>query len=98
MDIRLNLEKHCIQAALKRHYEQALQEALHSKTPDQDLELKLQVLQQILEQSDLPGLRAEYPGLQPGAGHEAWLQVEKNGVSRLILEEEPVLEFRARLY
>jgi hypothetical protein len=66
MRIQLTLKGHCIQTAIKRHYEALLKTCLRS-TPDtmnqSDLEQRIEILKTLLEHADFPALRQAHPAL-----------------------------------
>lgn len=63
----LNLERRCIATEAKRAYERALSESFRSPGSD-ELANRVELLKDLLEQVDLPSLRAAHPELQSGGG------------------------------
>ena len=65
--LELNLERRCIATEAKRAYEQAVSQ--YFRSPDaEDLENRIELLKDLLEQVDLPGLRGAHPELRAGGG------------------------------
>ncbi len=65
--LELNLERRCIATEAKRAYERAVSQ--YFRSPDSpDLENRIELLKDLLEQVDLPGLRGAHPELRAGGG------------------------------
>jgi len=65
--LELNLERRCIATEAKRAYEQAVSQYFRS-SDSPDLENRIELLKDLLEQVDLPGLRGAHPELRAGGG------------------------------
>ncbi|MCF8030959.1 MAG: hypothetical protein K9K39_08700, partial [Desulfohalobiaceae bacterium] len=63
----LHLTRRCISTEAKRAYEQALSDSFRSPG-SAELESRVELLKDLLERVDLPGLRAAHPELRAGGG------------------------------
>ncbi|MEF8824251.1 MAG: hypothetical protein V5A14_01430 [Desulfohalobiaceae bacterium] len=67
VSLQLHLNRRCIATEAKRAYERALSDSFRSPG-SAELESRVELLKDLLEQVDLPGLRADHPELRSGAG------------------------------
>ena len=65
--LQLHLDRRCIATEAKRAYERALSDSLRSPG-SVELENRVELLKDLLEQVDLPSLRAAHSELQSGGG------------------------------
>ena len=65
--LELQLTRRCIATEAKRAYERAVSQ--YFRSPDSaDLENRIELLKDLLEQVDLPALRGAHPELRAGGG------------------------------
>ena len=65
--LELHLTRRCIATEAKRAYERAVSQ--YFRSPDSpDLENRIELLKDLLEQVDLPALRGAHPELRSGGG------------------------------
>jgi len=67
VSLQLHLNRRCIATEAKRAYERALSDYFRSPC-SAELESRIELLKDLLERVDLPGLRAAHPELQSGGG------------------------------
>jgi hypothetical protein len=78
MNIKLTLTKHCIEAEVKRLYNQSVLQYFKSGADKDRLEMKIELLKTLLEQADFSYLRRTYPELS--GHHHAEVSVLENAV------------------
>jgi hypothetical protein len=67
VSLQLHLNRRCIATEAKRAYERALSD--YFRSPDSaELESRIELLKDLLERVDLPGLRAAHSELRSGGG------------------------------
>ena len=89
--LELTLNKRCIATEAKRAYERALSQ--YFRSPDSaDLERRIELLKDLLEQMDLPGLRGAHPELRAGGGP---VRIRREGDTLRIEAEGRVLHSQA---
>lgn len=76
MKIKLNLSKHCIQTEAKRLYNQSVSQYFQAAGESRQLEEKIEILKEVLEKCDFPGLRSIYPELAGNYAGKASLTID----------------------
>ncbi len=78
MDIRLNLERHCIETEIRRRYNRAVADCFKAKADMPELERRVEMLKTALETFDFPQLRRRFPELA-GSGEAAVALTRRGG-------------------
>lgn len=92
MEIKLKLDRHCIETEMKRQYNKTLS-AYFKSGPEADkqaLETRIDLLQQGLENFDFNHLRANYPQLRGEVEAEVTLAPTAKNKPELRINGEPV--------
>lgn len=83
MNIRLNLNHHCIETEIKRLYNRAISEYFKTGSDKNRLEKRVEMLKTALEESDFNSLRGKYPEL---AGHsDTDVILSKNNRNQIVI-------------
>lgn len=78
--VELDLRRHCVRTEVRRCYEQALSDYFRAGEEQRpELEERIELLREMLEDADLAGLRASCPELAGGADVRAQLMREETG-------------------
>ncbi len=81
MEIRLTLQRHCIETAAKKAYERLLGEYFQKSAAARDkigLEMQIELLKRFLENADFAFLRNRYPELSGRWDTEVRLNIPEN--------------------
>ena len=87
MKIDFDLQRHCIETAMKRRCNAAISGYFGRGVDKGILELEIAVLQKGLQDFDFRQLRSRWPTLAGGSGCRAVLQLDAAGRPQLIVDE-----------
>jgi len=92
MRILLDVNKHCIQTAVKRKYNRLISNYFKSgRTNDtKTIESEISLLKQALENIDFAWLRAAYPELRGGSSHEIFISTGSNNNINILINGKTV--------
>ncbi len=83
MEIRLDLSRHCVETEIKRRYHLALGAYFRPGADRAELEARIGLLKQALEEFDFAGLRGRHPDLCGGSPQTVVLFEAPGGVPAL---------------
>lgn len=90
MQFELDLEKHCIETALKRLHNRLISEYFKAKGAGPEIEKRIEVIGRVLTELDFSALRTRFPDLAGHTGSAVFLHVDANGRPRITIDGEKI--------
>ena len=90
MQIKLDLNNHCIETELKKKYNQSISKYFKNKSSDTDLERQIENLNVALTTLDFGRLRKEFPALAGHHSDDVIFSFDDAGKIHILINGKPI--------